>query len=105
MFQALRQVLAGGEFFSPSLAGCVSGSRPGSADRAACAQEKLSDRENEVLKALAMGLKTREIAENFSISRKTIESHCENLKRKLGLSNIRELVTYAARRFGPECSE
>ena len=106
VIQALRQVLDGSEFFSPSVVGFVRASPNDVREQLGCyCAEKLSDREIEVLEMLSQGLKTREIAENLTISRKTVEAHCENMKKKLGLTSIRELVTYAARRYGPECTE
>jgi DNA-binding NarL/FixJ family response regulator len=57
--------------------------------------EPLSDRELHVLQLLGSGLSTREIAAELKLSFKTIESHRENIKRKLGLRNASALVHYA----------
>src|SRR5438046_1264762 len=54
--------------------------------------EILSDREVHVFQLLGSGLGTRKIAEALNLSGKTIESHRENIKRKLGLRSSAELT-------------
>ena len=57
--------------------------------------ESLSDREREVMKLIAAGYRTREIAEQLSLSHKTIEKHRSNLMRKLGLRSATAVAAYA----------
>ena len=45
--------------------------------------------------AVGAGLKTREIATRLFLSVKTVETHFEHIKTKLGLENGRELIRYA----------
>lgn len=59
------------------------------------AMEKLSDRELEVLEAIASGLKTHEIGEKLFISKNTVETHRKNLLYKLKARNTAELVNNA----------
>jgi DNA-binding NarL/FixJ family response regulator len=59
--------------------------------------QTLTAREQEVMRLLAEGLSTRDIAERLYISPKTVENHRANLMKKLGLSSTIELVRYAAR--------
>jgi two-component system response regulator NreC len=47
---------------------------------------------------LAEGLSNREIAEQLSISVKTVETHRSNMMSKLGVSSKTELVKYALRK-------
>src|SRR5437773_2675128 len=54
--------------------------------------EILSDREVHVFQLLGSGLGTKQIAEALNLSAKTIESHRENIKRKLGLRGGAELT-------------
>ena len=54
--------------------------------------EILSDREIHVFQLLGSGLGTKQIAEAMNLSAKTIESHRENIKRKLGLRSGVELT-------------
>jgi DNA-binding NarL/FixJ family response regulator len=52
----------------------------------------LSDRELQVFRLIGHGRSTRQIAETLHLSIKTIESHCEHLKQKLGLASATELA-------------
>lgn len=61
----------------------------------------LSPREEEVLSLLSKGLSNREIAERLAISVKTVESHLEKLKAKLGCGSTAELRARALRRPQP----
>jgi DNA-binding NarL/FixJ family response regulator len=51
------------------------------------AYRKLSDRELHVFQLLGLGRSTRQIALELKLSVKTIETHRENIKHKLGISN------------------
>jgi DNA-binding NarL/FixJ family response regulator len=55
----------------------------------------LTDRELQVFQLLGAGISTRDIAEKLHLSIKTVETHRENIKRKLKLSNASELLRYA----------
>jgi DNA-binding NarL/FixJ family response regulator len=59
---------------------------------------ELSDRELEVFQLMGQGLATREVAQRLSLSIKTIESHCESLKRKLNAPTTEDLRRMAAQR-------
>jgi DNA-binding NarL/FixJ family response regulator len=67
--------------------------------------EKLSDREMHIFNLLGSGLGNTQIANSLHLSVKTIESHRENIKRKLDLSSSRDLVacaqTYVEETFLP----
>lgn len=57
--------------------------------------ETLSDRELEVFVQLGNGVTTRQIAQNLTLSPKTIETYRENIKAKLNLRNGMELTQHA----------
>lgn len=57
--------------------------------------EILTKREIDVLKAIANGLSTKEIAASFFISENTVESHRQNLFRKLDTPNMASLIVKA----------
>lgn len=57
----------------------------------------LTDREIEVLQALAEGLKQKEIAEELSIAPKTVENHLRNIYGKLHVNSGIEAVVKALR--------
>ena len=60
--------------------------------------DPLSARESEVVKLVAEGYTTREIAETLVISEKTVERHRANILEKLGMRDRVELTRYAIRR-------
>lgn len=61
----------------------------------------LSTREFEVFRRIGVGMENRQIAEDLHISMKTVQTHCDHIKRKLCLSNgtllIREAVLWVER--------
>jgi DNA-binding NarL/FixJ family response regulator len=57
--------------------------------------ERLSDRELEVFELIGQGVSTRQIAERLHISVKTVETHRENIKKKLDLETNLELIRWA----------
>jgi DNA-binding NarL/FixJ family response regulator len=59
--------------------------------------EALTPREQQIMRLLAEGLPTKEIAEKLFISPKTVENHRANIMNKLDLHSAMELVRYAAR--------
>lgn len=60
--------------------------------------EHPSQREMEVLQAIAEGLVSREIADKLFISENTVEAHRKSLFAKLGVRNIADLVVKATKR-------
>ncbi len=59
--------------------------------------EPLTGREQDVARALAQGLPVAQIAENLSISEKTVQNYRSILFKKLNIASMVELVRYAAR--------
>jgi DNA-binding CsgD family transcriptional regulator len=57
--------------------------------------ESLSDREMQVFQLLGASYSAREIAEQFHLSRKTVETHCEKIKHKLSLNSAADLKQFA----------
>ena len=96
MLAAMRTVLANELYMSPTIAHSILsqsvGVPRGKQDNAS---EVLTDRELQVLQMLGAGQSTRKIAEALRLSFKTIETHRDNIKRKLGLQDAVELVHYA----------
>lgn len=58
--------------------------------------KKLSVREKQVIKLVAEGHKTKDIAEMLEISDRTVSKHRENIMTKLGMTASAELVNYAS---------
>lgn len=59
------------------------------------ASYKLGEREIEVIKLLAKGLGTNEIAEQLFISKHTVSTHRKNILNKTGVNNTTQLIQFA----------
>jgi len=95
LLRAIRAVASGGNYLDPAIAGRLMG---GYAKRAANETIKgttLSDREQEVLRQIALGYSNKEIAARFQISVKTVEAHKANAMRKLNIGSRIDIVRYA----------
>ncbi|MDH4057019.1 MAG: response regulator transcription factor [Gammaproteobacteria bacterium] len=97
LFNALANVVQGKQYLSPSIvdkvvSGYLSGGAAATTDPS---WEILTHREREVIKLIAEGKRTRDIASYLSLSPKTIEKHRTNLMRKLDLHNVSEVTVYA----------
>ena len=57
--------------------------------------KRLSVREKQVVKLVAEGYKTKEIADALEISDRTVSKHRENLMTKMGVTSTAELTNYA----------
>ena len=98
---AVRRVAGGDAVFSPRLAGFVLDSfGTGATDVATADDEldRLSAREQEVMRLIARGYSYREVAGELFISVKTVETHVSAVLRKLQLSSRYELTRWAAAR-------
>jgi two-component system, NarL family, response regulator NreC len=98
LFNAVHRIASGKGYISPS-----------ALDRMVTAYAKTSDRlpgrpkvpgalthrEQEVIRLIAKGYRTREMAQLMSLSHKTVEKHRTNLMRKLGLRSAAAVAAYA----------
>lgn len=90
---AIEAVNAGRSFFSREISGalvdfCMRKPREENA-------ATLSRRELQVLKLVAQGFSTKEIAADLNITFRTVETHREHIMRKLGIHNVAGLTRYA----------
>lgn len=89
---AIRQVLGGKVYVSEKVTERILTRARNTGSVNAAPLESLTDKELEVLKWLGKGHTTREIAENLKRSIKTIETHRESIKAKLGVTTSAELI-------------
>ena len=89
---AVRNAAQGRDYVSPHISAKVA------ALREAVSGDGLSLRETEILRLIALGHTSAEIAAKLHLSRRTVETHRANVYRKLGLSTRAQLVRYALRR-------
>ncbi len=96
LLEAVDAVLAGRVYVSPAMGDALlrklSAGTP--------ARPELSPREIEVLRLVAAGRTTREIADTLNRSVKTVETHKQALKTKLGADSPAQLVRLAVHWFG-----
>lgn len=91
---AIRDVHEGRRHFGSTLMEGMLRQRQETAARADATKD-LSERELEVLSALAEGLTNKEIGERLFISPRTVDTHRTNLMKKLGVHNVAGLVRIA----------
>jgi len=97
--RAIRAVVAGKTYLSPSISGVVVDDylhRLSKADFSGL--DVLTSREREVLQLLAEGRSTKQIALKLHISVKTVETHRRQIMNKLDIHTVAELTKYAIRK-------
>ncbi len=97
LVDAVRTVAAGDVYVQPTAARALArglARRDGNADERA-RFEKLTDREQVVLKMVAEGFTAPEIGEHLTISPKTVDTYKQRIGEKLGLSHRTDYVKFA----------
>ncbi len=97
LFTALESIMQGKSYLSPSICqrvvtGYLNG---GSSDTPPDSWEVLTHRERQVIKLIAEGNSTKDIAVFLSLSPKTVEKHRTNLMRKLDLHSVSAVTAFA----------
>jgi DNA-binding NarL/FixJ family response regulator len=99
LVEACRASMRGESFlYPPAVAAIIRDYLEGLARGETPPQDPLTAREMEVVKLIAEGHTSEEIAEMLVLSKKTVERHRTNVLGKLGLRNRVELTRYAIRR-------
>jgi DNA-binding NarL/FixJ family response regulator len=97
VLNALKCVLEGRVYLSPRIfVGMFRGLLKRSTKQSLPGAEGLSDRELQIFQLIGADLPNREIAAQLNISVKTVETHRENLKNKLGLQDSADLKSAAS---------
>lgn len=99
LISAIREITRGGQYISPIalkkvMVDYLGGRKPGDLT---ASYDQLTAREREVLKLLAEGNTTKEVASHLNISAKTADVHKSNLMRKLNIHDRAELIKFAIR--------
>lgn len=99
LVNAIKTIRSGKVYLSPLLTEALTGRvfRSGSATGEK-PEELLTTREREVLKLIAEGKTSKEIADLFNISTRTVQHHRANMMRKLEINKTAELIKYAIRK-------
>jgi DNA-binding NarL/FixJ family response regulator len=99
LVRAVRAVAAGDTYIDPSIAHTiVSGFLETEASAPAAQDDRLSERERDVLVRIAQGFSNKEIAAALGLSVKTVESYKSRVAEKLDLRTRVDIVRYAAAR-------
>lgn len=99
--RAVHAVADGDAVFSPRLAGFVLdafGAVSGETATAGDELDRLSAREQQVMRLIARGYAYKEVGTELFISIKTVETHVSSVLRKLQLSSRHELTVWASER-------
>jgi len=97
LFSALESVCNGKRYLSPGVCDRVVAGYLSVGDKSSkeASWEVLTRREREVIKLIAEGNRTKEIAKYLSISPKTVEKHRTSLMKKLDLHSVSAVTAYA----------
>lgn len=93
LVKAIRKVLGGGKYVSPSLAETLASNLE--ADTSKPPHEILSNREYQVMCMLASGKTSKEIAKEQSLGLKTISTYRARILKKMKMKSNAELIHYA----------
>jgi len=99
VFRAIKEVASGNKYFSSavtlSLSNTLSGKTPPPANDLQKQLSLLSEREIEILKAIADGHSNKEIGLLIHLSPRTIDAHRANIMKKLKIKKVTGLVRFA----------
>ena len=91
VIDAIHTVLRGEHFVSPDISRRLINQSLGGVEATKTPIESLTDRELEIFRMIGEGLTSGMIADQLFLSPHTIDSHRNNIKRKLGLKNAAEM--------------
>jgi DNA-binding NarL/FixJ family response regulator len=96
MVEVVRRLAAGGKYVGPGIAERVAW-RLAHYDRCEQPHTTLSARELKVFQMLVAGKRGAEIAQELSLSEKTVSTHKAHVLKKMNMTNSTELVLYAVK--------
>jgi len=97
LLSAIDAVRQGESYLSPAIAQQLVDADAGPGEAGPSGVGALSDREREVLRLIADGFSSKEIAAGLGVSLKTVDSHRSNLMEKLDIHKVSSLVRFAVR--------
>jgi DNA-binding NarL/FixJ family response regulator len=95
LVRAIRSVVAGQKYLDPAITDQAIGNVTAGSRRGTAAGGRLTRREEDVLRFVALGFLAKETAGRLGISIKTVETHKAKAMTKLGLKNRIDIVRYA----------
>jgi two-component system NarL family response regulator len=91
VYAAIKAVASGKIYFSPSIATALADNPQEEEEEKA----KLTTREQVILAYIAQGLSNKAVAKMLGISFRTVEAHRRNIKTKLQIESLADLIRYA----------
>jgi DNA-binding NarL/FixJ family response regulator len=96
LLRAIRVIADGGRYLDPAISDKAMGEITGRATRRGSpGGVRISERESEVLRLIALGYSNKEIAARFDLSIKTVEVHKANVMKKLEMRSRVDIIRYA----------
>ena len=91
LMTAIQAVMDGNVWMPPALQAAFTQQDPDS-------RKRLTRRESEIIRCVAMGLRNAEVADQLSLSENTVKTHLTNIFQKLGIRDRLGLTHYAIKR-------
>jgi DNA-binding NarL/FixJ family response regulator len=95
LIKAIKTVHSGKEYFSADVTKLLISKKETETSSSLGTLANLTEREIEIIKHIANGLSSNEIAEQLFISPRTVETHRNNIIKKLGVNNVAGVVRFA----------
>ena len=102
--KAIHMVISGNHYYGQSVAKIMydvylakTGITPNKKRFSTKKEHALTSREIEIIQHLCNGFSAKEVGDKLNLSFRTIETHRNNILRKLGFNNIAELIKYAVK--------
>ncbi len=94
---AIGAIRDGKTYMSPAVTRCLNGAGSTSTEETRRSAESLTPRQTEVLRMVAEGQSSKDIARQLNLSLKTVDSHRTALMKQLDIHEVTGLVRYAIR--------
>jgi NarL family two-component system response regulator YdfI len=98
LFNTIRAAARGETLLKPEILSRLLGQRSGGAHKSMTAEGGLTEREQEVLEAVARGERSKEVALRLGISERTVKAHLASIYGKLGVDSRAAAIAAAAQK-------
>ena len=98
LFNPIRAAARGETLLKPEILTRLLGQHPGGAHKSTTAESGLTEREQEVLEAVARGERSKEVALRLGISERTVKAHLASIYGKLGVDSRAAAIAAAAQK-------
>jgi DNA-binding NarL/FixJ family response regulator len=103
LLQAIHTVLSGSIYLSPAASAQMLEYMNGRSRKKRTGVEALTPREFEIFSLLGKGFPSSRIAKQLNLSSKTVDTHRERIKIKLGVETCSQLISVASTWIAEQC--